>query len=373
MRFAVVGAGIVGLFAAYHLRRQGVEVAVFDPLAPGARSVHAAGIIEPTRAYRTNTWAFVRRVAGYLKRGTSTVRSVDLRWLLSSARWLGRDPLPGMEDALARLADRSLEVYAAMAAERNDFDYRREGLLERYRDSRLFRAERASAEARAGRDPVEVNEEPGGGGSLFFPGLGWVHTERAVRRLVAEVGETAFVRRRVDTVATNGTVVTDGSAQRFDGVVVATGIAGRRLGLPLTAVRGYGWHLRSGRAVRCATIFVDEGVALAPFDGDLKATGGWQFDLSDDPSHAAPVLAAVRNVVPDAEVVSFDHGWRPCPPDGLPLVSLHERVAIANGGFRLGWSFAPALGAEAAELVLGQRAADPFLARFAPMVRLPAG
>lgn len=364
MKVAVVGAGIVGLFAARALAREGVEVEVFDPAPPGARSVHAAGIIEPTRAYRTNTWEFVRRALHLTRNGTSSWRSVDPRWLLESLRQLGRPEHPGSAAALARLSGRSLAMYAELAEQRNDFEYRREGLLEVYRDPTLFAAERRGAEKLASSVPFEVREGTDGAGALFFPTVGWLHTERCVARLVADLAGVRFHRSAVDAIEPEGVVRVAGSATPFDRVVLATGVFARRLGIPLTAVRGFGWHLRSRAPPRCATIDTDTGVALAPFAGDLKATGGWLFDLGSGWSSAAPVLERVRRLVPVEEVVSADHGWRPCSPDGLPVVSRAGNYIVANGGFRLGWSFAPSLGEEAASLAVGTAENDRFLARF---------
>lgn len=364
MRVAVVGAGIVGLFAASELHRAGAEVTAFDPEAPGARSVHAAGIIEPSRAYRTNTVAFLRRVVRYWAQGTCRLRSVDPRWLAYAATSLGTGSAPGAQDALDRLATVSVEAYRALAAAGNDFGYSERGLREKYRDPRHFDVERRNAEARSPRVPVEVEEGSDGGGNLFFPTLGWLHTERCTERLVRDTGGISWIRARVGRVFWNGSVEVGGRTERFDRVVVCTGVDARRLGLPLTAVRGFGWHLRSTTHVPCATILVDEGVAFSPFEGDLKATGGWDFDLSGSTAHADRILKLIRAQLAVEEVVEFNHGWRPCAPDGLPLVSREDAVVVANGGFRLGWSFAPGLGQCAADLALGTSGNDRFLARY---------
>ncbi len=364
MKVAVVGAGVVGLFAAYYVGREGSRVTVFDPEPPGERSVHAAGILEPTRAYRTNTFAFLRRVVRYWRRGTCTFRGVDPRWLAESARAMGRAARPGSDQVLASMAERSDRAYRAFAAERNDFSLRTEGLLETYRDPAHFAAEREAALAHRDRVPVEVRPSDGGGGSLFFPTLAWLHTERFVARILRELANTTFVRRKVERVGSDGSLAYGSETAKFDRVVVCTGVAARALGLPLTGVRGFGWHVKSPTPPACATILTDEGVALSPFADDVKAPGGWDFDLSSRTNHAASILRAVAAAIPLGEVVSFNHGSRPCTPDGLPVAGRRDDLVVANGGFRLGWSFAPSLGEEAARLALGESDNDPFLARF---------
>jgi len=165
-------------------------------------------------------------------------------------------------------------------------------------------------------------------------------------------------------VGLDGTLETGGSAATFDAVAVCTGVTSRRLGLPLTGVKGYGWHVRSRANVEVATIFVDRGIAVVPFENELKVTGGWDFDLSANPSHSQSVLAEVKRVVAIDQVLDFSDGSRPCTPDGLPIVGRKDRLIIANGGFRLGWSFAPALGKRAARLCMDPSENDPFLSRY---------
>ncbi len=173
-----------------------------------------------------------------------------------------------------------------------------------------------------------------------------------------------IVRERVNHVGLDGTVRTGEGTTSFDTVAVSTGVTSRKLGLPLTGVKGYGWHLRSPTNVEVATIYVDRGIAVVPFQDELKVTGGWDFDLSASLSHSRSILAAVKEVVTIDEILDFNSGSRPCTPDGLPIVGRKERLIIANGGFRLGWSFAPALGKHAALLCTKQADNDPFLSRY---------
>ncbi len=363
MRAAVVGGGVVGLFTARYLQEAGAEVTLFESGPLGAGSVHAAGIIEPATAYRTNTLAFLRRVWRYWWDGTCVYRSADLRWWAESLRQLERAPPAGFEPALAELAETSLAEYRRLAGERNDFGYEERGLTEQFDDPRHYAQERALALARREQVPVDVRDD-GATGSLFFPEAGWLGTERFVDRMRRDLAACRVLRRSVQGVALDGTVDADGERSSFEAVVVAAGTGCRRLGVPLTGVRGYGWHVRSPARPPVATIHVDRGLAIVPLDGELKITGGWDFDLSDDPARSRRVYRSLQEVVPVEAVVSAQQGSRPCTPDGLPTVGRAGRVVVATGGFRLGWSFAPALGRHAAGLALGTESNQPFLARF---------
>jgi D-proline dehydrogenase len=368
MRVAVVGGGIVGLFTAWYLEREGSEVTVFEEGPLGAGSVHAAGIIEPATAYRTNTFSFLRRVWRFVKSGTCTFRGVDPRWLVESAHQLERSPPAGAEEAMRELSTTSVAAYQGFARAGNDFDYGEGGLLERFDDRTHFAEERELALAQQDEVPVEVRPADGAG-ALYFPKVSWLHTERFVDRLARDLPRTRVVRARVRRVQLDGTVVVGSEATRYDAVVACAGVACRRLGVPLTGVRGYGWHVRARGTADLATIFVDRGIAVVPLSDGTKVTGGWDFDLSRSPAHARAVLAAVRRVVSIDAVLDFKDGSRPCTPDGLPTVGRRERLVVASGGFRLGWSFAPGLGRRAALLALGRAEPDPFLARYCGALR----
>ena len=365
MGVAVVGGGIVGLLAAWNLEKEGADVTLFEEGALGAGSIHAAGIIEPMNAFRTNTFAFLRTVWRFWRRGTCTFRSVDARWLFDSLRHLERDPPAAAADCLREMAQTSVADYQAFADGRNDFAYTPLGLVEPYDDPAHFSEERETALARQSLFPVEVRERKGFAGELYFPDASWLHTEQFVARLAGELKRTRVVRQRVHRVEIDGTVSADSARSRFDAVVVCTGVSCRKLGVPLTGVRGYGWHARSRSPVDRATIFVDRGIAVVPFATEVKVTGGWDFDLSNRPYHSRQVLASAQQVHALDEVLDFREGSRPCTPDGLPTVGKQGQVVVATGGFRLGWSFGPALGRHAALLALGRTRNDPFLARFA--------
>lgn len=364
MKVAVIGGGVVGLFTAFYLEKEGAEVTLFETGELGARSAHAAGIIEPSLAYRTNTLAFLRRVWRYWRNGTCTFRRVDANWFLETVRHFEREPLDRAKAVLKEMGEKSVAAYEALAEENNDFSYTPNGVAETYDDAAHFTEERTAAISTGSVTPVEVREAEGGAGSLYFPKMAWLHTERFVQRMLTKLTRTRVVRQRVKAVTLDGVVSAQGAAENFDAVAVCTGVASRKLGIPLTGVRGYGWRVRSPTKVDVATIHVDRGIALVPFENELKVTGGWDFDLSTSLSHSHSVFDAVSRLITVDRVLSFSEGSRPCTPDGLPTVGRRGKLIAANGGFRLGWSFAPAMGQAAALLCLDQTSNDPFLARF---------
>jgi len=53
------------------------------------------------------------------------------------------------------------------------------------------------------------------------------------------------------------------------------------------------------------------------------------------------------------------------PQTVYPIVARKDNLVVATGGFRLGWSFAPAIGRYAADLALGKVKSYPHISKYA--------
>jgi glycine/D-amino acid oxidase-like deaminating enzyme len=361
---AVVGGGITGLFTAYYLQKEGAEVTLFEKKELGYDSVHAAGIIEPENYYRTNNVAYLRRAWKYWRNGSTSFRSIDRRWLFGFFRFFGRDPSAAGWKTIEDMGHFSFDAYTSLADARNDFGFRMGGLIEHYEKENGLRDAIKAAKEKKPPVKYEVREAKGWVGTVYFPHMGWLDTELFVRRMEKELSKVKVVHHGVDRIFLDGSLAVEDHDRKFDAIVVSTGVACRRLGLPLTAVKGYGWHAKPTTKLDVAKIFADRGLAVVPLGDLVKVTGGWDFDLSDRVKHADFILNCAKRLIGIENVIDFKSGSRPCSPDGLPIIGRKENVVVANGGFRLGWSFAPAMGREAALLAVGKSQNDPFLNRF---------
>ena len=367
MRVAVVGGGIVGLFTAWHLQKEGVDVTLFEEGTLGAGSVHAAGIIEPTTAYRTNTFSFLRRVWRFWKIGTCTFRRVDASWLVESLRQMERTPLDGAEDSLRELSKSSVARYKALAEERNDFAYIELGLTELFDDPAHFAEERTLALSQRSVIPVEVREEEETRRGPVLPRC-QLAPHRTVRREddegadedhgSASAGPPSRARRHRLHGQGDSPIRCRRCLHRCR--------AARKLGVPLTGVRGYGWHVRTHGKVGIATVFVDRGIAVVPFADEVKVTGGWDFDLYDAPVPFPQCAGRGRDEWSRSIRSLTSRRGHDRARAGR---AADDRQEGAGGGrlpegFRLGWSFAPGMGRHAALLCLDRTRNDPFFARF---------
>ena len=105
MRVAVIGAGIVGVSCALHLQRDGQDVTLLDPRAPGtATSFGNAGGIVTGAVVPNSTPALWRDIPRILFDRDSAVR---VRWsyLPRIAPWLARFLLAGRHGRVNAIAD----------------------------------------------------------------------------------------------------------------------------------------------------------------------------------------------------------------------------------------------------------------------------
>ena len=136
MRIAVVGAGIVGVSCALHLQRDGHDVTLIDPRAPGtATSFGNAGGIVTGAVVPNSTPALWRDIPRMLFDRDSAVR-VRWRYLPRIAPWLVRFLLAGrharveaIADALLPLVTRAYDAHRELVALSGADDLRAPGRL----------------------------------------------------------------------------------------------------------------------------------------------------------------------------------------------------------------------------------------------------
>nr|KJR73715.1 MAG: D-proline dehydrogenase [Thermoproteus sp. AZ2] len=357
MRAVIVGGGVVGLFTAYYLSREGASVTIIDP-NPGERSRAAAGILEFTR-FKINRINVVGYPTSYLKmlaRGNARIRRFDLKWLAAYIRVYAREAPKEVWESVKEMGRFSWAEYRRLAEEKNDFDYAEEPLYELVED-----VEAEAEELR--RDPLQPKfeiAEFAGRRAIAYLEAAKLSTDLATARLISEA-RAEVVKASAEAVG-DGYAVVGGKRIEGDVVVVAAGVgAADLLGLPVAPFKGYGFRLRAKAPRGMFIDLADTGVAVVPLSQWVKATGRFDLDSSRDDSPAARVLAGAEKLLGSAEVIDLAVGYRPCTPDGLPIVEkAGERLVVATGACRLGWTFGPALGRYAADLALGKRGETPF-------------
>ena len=395
-RVAIIGGGIIGLCAAYYLRRDGAQVVLLERDAIGAgSSLENAGLVVPSH--------FVPLAApGVILQGLKWMFSPESpfyirpRWDPALYRWLilfarasresrVRQAMPLLRDA----AQASLRLYGELSAAIPDIVLERRGLLMLYSSS--AGGEHAKEEARLAqeigisvrlldREGVE-RLDPGirytVGGGAYYPGDAYLDPERfmaalegEVRRLGAEIrtgteilGCTARGSRIV-ALRTSGDIV------EADEFVLASGAWSDRLArdlrldLPLQPGKGYSITFPSpAGAPSIPSILVEARVAVTPLADRLRYAGTMELAGMEDRiemRRVRAILRAVPKYYPGlASVDTMVHlrpwrGFRPCTPDGLPYVGrfrTYPNLIAATGHAMIGMTLAPITGRIVSDLV----------------------
>lgn len=353
---------MTGLFSAIFLAREGVETVVFDP-SPGGWSRAAAGVLEPTKfeINRINVKGYPLRYIKMWISGKARVAKLDWEWVAAYLRVYGREYPPEVWSYVRELASFSLSAYRGLAEERNDFELREEPLFEVVAN---LEEEVESLKADPLRPRFEVGEIEGRPAIVYLDSV-IISTDLAAERLYREAKEAGvrFVNKWVVSLEGTSVILEDGEAVRAEGVIMAGGRWARELGVPIAPMKGYGFRVKGARGPGKAVADFVGGVFVVPFRDWLKVTGRFDFDPTDDHSPSRAVLDAARSWLGEFSVIDMAVGYRPCAPDGLPVIEKRGGVVIATGGCRLGWTLGPGIAKAAVDLALGRASDTPLTTR----------
>lgn len=404
-RVVVVGAGVIGLWCAYELRRRGAAVTVLDKGPEESCSTGNAGWVTPVLSEPLPAPGLV---------------STSLRWMLRSdsplyirpaavpalAPWLyrfwrhcnPRDYEAGME-ALAGLNRRTMALYDALAADGVSFEMRRAELLLVFLERRnaehllagLAPLERLGYPAPRLLDKDELRDvQPGlaadAAAGILAPGERLVRPESLLQglreRLAALEAEmmlnaqvTGFRRRGAQVTA----VETGAGAIEADQVLVAAGAWSggvcAKLGLPLPVQAGKGYSLTYERGAgpgagagpgggpRRMLYLYEVRVAYSPFASGFRLAGTMELSGINqrlEPRRVEAIRLGAARFLGGAGLDGEGRPWvgmRPITPDGLPLLGRlpgTDNAFVATGHGMLGVTLAPATAAAVADLMTGR-------------------
>jgi D-amino-acid dehydrogenase len=367
MRIVVIGAGVLGASAAFHLTRAGAQVSVIDAHLDGRATAAGAGIICP--------WV-------------SGVEDEAFYRLYAS----GGEYYPELVAALAEAGETDLG-YRQTGAMLVSGDTRELGWIDRMVRQRAVPAMGAV---------TRVSEQEAR--ALFPPlrqGLGGVHVAGGARvdgrclaaallRAAASHGATVLQGRAALVVAADrvaGVDLPGGARIPADRVIVTVGAWAddvlRPLGieLPVEPQRGQIVHLRlEGVETEDWPVILPPGSHyIVPFDGGRIVAGatretGVGFDYRVTAAGQAEVLSEALRVAPGlgaATMIETRVGFRPSGAGVRPLLGWVrgiEGLVVGNGLGAAGLTIGPFAGRLLADLVTGQPGLLD-LAPFDPMRR----
>jgi len=331
VRVAVVGAGVIGLSAAWRCALRGMDVTVHDP-DPGRAAAHvAAGMLAPVTE---------------LHYGEEALLALNLE---SARRW------PGFAAALAADAgtDPGYVESGTLAVARDTDDLTVLEELRSYQAELGLHAERLTGRELRRREPALAPSVRGG---LFVAGDHQVETRRLLTALRA-AAEARGARLVPDAPADAAAL----AGLAADAVVVAAGWCSPQLlpGLPVRPVKGQILRVRStSRSVLPTHVLRGRDVYVVPRHDEV-VLGATVEEVGSDTTVTAgavhELLRAAWELVPgiaEAELVECAAGLRPGTPDNAPMIgAVDDRTVVATGHYRNGVLLAPVTADAVAELL----------------------
>ncbi|MGN4065035.1 NAD(P)/FAD-dependent oxidoreductase [Burkholderia gladioli] len=395
----VLGAGIVGVSIARHLRERGRRVALVDHQPPGqGTSFGNAGLIERSSVM---PYAFARSPLALLRYAAN--RATELYWhprsLPAFAPWLLRfwhESAPARHAAAARdlrpLIERSVIEHEALAARSPGAAelIHGSGWLEAFRSPRAL--ERGVAEAAelarshglryTALDAAALRSREASLGEGFAGAIHWLDP-KAVSNPGALVAAYAAQFERDGGTLLRGDAATlarvdggwrvntaDGEASARQ-VVIALGpwsdLVFSRFGyrIPLRDKRGYHMHYAPPAGLprlSAPVVDIEHGYVIAPMQRGLRLTTGIELAARSLPPTGIQLARAERIARPSFGLgEQLDSapwlGFRPCTPDMRPVIGAaprHRGMWFAFGHNHHGLTLGPITGRLLAQAICGE-------------------
>lgn len=405
-RSVVVGGGIVGVCCALYLQKEGHQVWLIDPAAPGDSTAKwSCGQIAVSEIIPLSKPGILKRIPGWLldQQGPLALRPsalpAMLPWFLRFVANARHNRMDAIAKSMATLTHEAYHDYATLLAMCPDksllgqhpvievFDtpcgLQAERAHFELRERLGFSAEMLNAASIAELEPALAGKFAHG---LLFPDWCAVSDTKGFITALTE----AFIRQggtRINSTATdfieangqaNGVKLQDGRTLPADHVVVAAGTGSRfffqQLGVrvPLTGISGYQTLLPQPNVnFRHSVIYADGGFCFTPMSRGLQIGGTIEFagpDAKPNFQRADIILHKARKLVPQLNIAEKEVGvgHRPFLPDTKPIIDRSRRlknVLMAFGHGQLGLTLAATTGRLIADLA-AQRPTKQDLAPF---------
>jgi D-amino-acid dehydrogenase len=389
----VLGAGIVGVSAAYAARQRGLSVVLIDRREPGSETSYGnAGILSSGSISPLNKPSLWSALPMYMTNRHAALRW-DPVWAVRNIDWIVRflanattSRVKPRATALHGLIGASLKLHRewivkADAAQR----IRETGWLKAWRsdavgaakEEQAFLAEYGIESRLLDRQAISALEP----NILPVYKVGLLHTQTAsvdspgavvmayARMFVGSGGEIrqSDIRAIVPDGEDWRVVLADGAISARH-VVVALGPWSadllRPLGyrVPMAFERGYHREFKPNpaRSLQRPIHDAEGSFLMTPMEQGIRVTSGVELTARDAPSSFAQldqVVTVARGVVEFGEAVGEPwRGARPTLPDSLPMIGpapRHSGLWLAFGNQHIGFTTGPATGAAIAALIGG--------------------
>ena len=402
MHILVMGAGVVGVTAAWQLLEDGHEVTVIDRQSDAAAetSFANAGLVAPGHAF---AWASPKAAKTLLK--SLILKDQPLRFRLRTEPAFWRWSLQFVAQCTSERARRNTRIkhrlcrYSQQAlqavadATGIDYDGERRGILYLHRTQAALdrgvanmqilkeagqELEVVDRERAVTLDPALAPSKDKIAGAIYGPtdesGDACKFT-RALAALAAERGARFRYRTTIRALETSGDrierVMTDQGEARADAYVLACGsdspLLTRALGerLSVYPIKGYSLTLPVDGANNPPTmggIDEDNLCAYVRLGERVRATAIAEFagyDTSHTPADFQSMLSALKDLFPSGADYARPQYWaclRPMTPEGTPVLGQgrYRNLWYNTGHGHMGWTMACGTARLCADLIAGR-------------------
>jgi len=395
----IIGSGVIGVCCGHYLAQSGHRVCLLDRNNIGAGSSWAnAGLIctshcvplaAPGVPQKVFAWMFRPDSPFYLKLRFDRNLSA---WLWSFMRHCNPKHRDRCLPILRDFSRASANLYREFAQDpKLDFDHGAEGLLQVANTDKGFDeiVSEAHLQKSIGVDATIVTPDqiadylPGirtrTSGAVFYPEDQHVNPAQFVTqladRLPKEIVEIHTDTEVIGFETSGGRLIAVETTQgKFtaDHFVLAAGSLSPQLArqldihLPVQPAKGYSITIPKPQACpRMPLLLAESKVAVTPMGESLRFAGTLELTGHDDRLNLRRVEAIARAIpqyLPDLEMPEptereLWHGFRPCSPDGLPIIGptrRYENLILATGHAMMGQALGPATGLLVAQLIGNQ-------------------
>jgi D-amino-acid dehydrogenase len=391
----IIGGGIVGLFSAYFLQKEGVEVTIIDrtdlkdncstgnagmivpshiiPLAaPGMISKGIGWMfsskspfyIHPRLDFKLAQWCLLFFKAANEKQVTKAIPFLKNLSLLSKALYQ-EFKVEHPESSMALVEKGLMMAYQTDAVEKEEIEF-----------AHLARKYGLEAEILSPADirNIEPNLEVKARGAVLFPGDAHLDPGALysfLKKYLEEKGVKFLYNTQVlgfeKTGAKVEAILTDQGKIESEKVLLCGGSWSGELAkmldffIPMMGGKGYSFVQENKPEIKQATILTEMKVAVSPYSETVRFGGTMEIagtNQSVNLNRVRGIFESINRFYPEFEAKfpaenQIWKGLRPCSPDGLPYIGFapgYSNVLVGSGHSMMGISLAPATGKILAEL-----------------------
>lgn len=391
----IIGGGVVGLFTAYFLNKEGIEVTVIDQSDLKENcSTGNAGMITPSHIIplaapgmisKGMAWMFSSKSPFYIH---PRLDYKLLRWCMLFFKATAQSQVDRSIPYLNQITLFSKALFQEFEQEHSEskITLSKKGLVMIYQTESVEKEEielahlaknfgleadvLSSKEVQA----LEPNLEVKSRGGIFFPGDSHLDPKALfefLKKYLQEKGVKILSNTQVLGFEKSGSKVTavhtDKGKMEADKVVLAAGAwtaeHAQQLGfsLPLMGGKGYSFVLDNKPSIQIPTILTERKVAVSPYGSKIRFGGTLEVAGTNQKvnlNRVKGIFESINQYYPDFQAKFPNEqdiwkGLRPCSPDGLPYIGYapgYENVLVGSGHAMLGVTMGPATGKLLTEL-----------------------